>query len=61
MLGRPVRKLLAEMREKYGLLIATEMRDASHADKVIEYTDIIQIGAKSMHDHGLLTAAGHSS
>lgn len=54
-------KLLAEMREKYGLLIATEMRDATHADKVIEYTDIIQIGAKSMYDHGLLTAAGQST
>ena len=60
-MGEDGLKLLAEMREKYGLLIATEMRDASHADKVIEYTDIIQIGAKSMYDHGLLTAAGHSS
>ena len=52
--------LLAEMRDKYGLLIATEMRDATHADKVIEYADIVQIGAKSMYDHGLLAAAGKS-
>lgn len=51
-------QLLAEMREKYGLLIATEMRDATHADKVIQYADIVQIGAKSMYDHALLTAAG---
>ena len=59
-LGEDGLKLLAEMREKYGLLIATEMRDATHADKVIEYADIIQIGAKSMYDHGLLAAAGKS-
>ena len=57
-LGEDGLKLLAEMREKYGLLVATEMRDATHADKVIEYADIVQVGAKAMYDHGLLTAAG---
>ena len=59
-LGEDGLKLLAEMREKYGLLIATEMRDATHADKVVGYADIVQIGAKAMYDHGLLTAAGQS-
>lgn len=59
-LGTDGLKLLAEMREKYGLLIATEMRDATHAEQVIEYADIVQIGAKAMYDHGLLTAAGQS-
>ena len=57
-LGEDGLKLLAEMRDKYGVLIATEMRDATHADKVIEYADIVQVGAKAMYDHGLLTAAG---
>ena len=51
-------KLLSEMRDIYGLLIATEMRDATHADKVVEYADVVQVGAKAMYDHGLLTAAG---
>lgn len=59
-LGEDGLKLLAEMREKYGLLIATEMRDATHADKVVEYADIVQVGAKAMYDHGLLTAAGQA-
>lgn len=59
-LGEDGLKILAEMREKYGLLVATEMRDATHADKVVEYADIVQVGAKSMYDHGLLTAAGQS-
>lgn len=59
-LGEDGLKLLSEMRNKYGLLIATEMRDATHADKVVEYADIVQVGAKAMYDHGLLTAAGQS-
>ena len=59
-LGEDGLKLLSEMRDKYGLLIATEMRDATHADKVVEYADIVQVGAKAMYDHGLLTAAGQS-
>jgi 3-deoxy-7-phosphoheptulonate synthase len=57
-MGEDGLKLLAEMRDKHGVLIATEMRDATHADKVIEYADIVQVGAKAMYDHGLLTAAG---
>lgn len=57
-LGEDGLKLLSEMRDKYGLLIATEMRDATHADKVVEYADVVQVGAKAMYDHGLLTAAG---
>lgn len=59
-LGEDGLKILAEMRLKYGLKIITEVRDATHVDKVIEYTDIIQIGAKAMYDHGILRASGTS-
>jgi len=48
--------LLAKMRDKYGLKIITEVKDATHVDDVIEYADIIQIGAKAMYDHGILRA-----
>lgn len=51
-------KLLAKMREKYGLKIITEIRDSTHVNDVIEYTDILQIGAKAMYDHGILKACG---
>lgn len=51
-------KLLARMREKYGLFIITEARDASHIEAVIEYSDIVQVGAKAMYDHGILKACG---
>ncbi|MFO7722679.1 MAG: 3-deoxy-7-phosphoheptulonate synthase [Bacteroidales bacterium] len=47
-------ELLAEMREKYGIKIITEARDATHIDQVIEYADIIQVGAKAMYDQGIL-------
>jgi 3-deoxy-7-phosphoheptulonate synthase len=47
-------KLLAKMRDNYGFAIVTEVRDSTHADDVIAYSDVIQIGAKAMYDHGIL-------
>jgi 3-deoxy-7-phosphoheptulonate synthase len=49
------------MRSKYGLQIITEVRDSTHVDEIIEYADIIQIGAKSMYDHGILRKCGKSN
>lgn len=57
-LGLAGLKLLDQMRSRYGLKIITEVRDSTHADEVIEYADIIQIGAKSMYDHGILRKCG---
>lgn len=48
--------LLVEMREKYGLNIITEVRDASHVQEVIAHSDVVQIGAKAMYDQGILRA-----
>ncbi len=59
-LGLEGLKLLDKMRSKYGLKIITEVRDSTHADEVIEYADIVQIGAKSMYDHGILRKCGKS-
>lgn len=55
-LGQKGLILLAKMRDKYGLKIITEAKDATHIDEVIEFADIIQIGAKAMYDHGILKA-----
>jgi len=49
-------KLLAKMREEYGLNVITEARDATHIDEIIEYSDVIQVGAKAMYDQGILRA-----
>jgi 3-deoxy-7-phosphoheptulonate synthase len=52
--------LLAKMRDKYGLKIITEVKDATHIEDVIEFSDIIQVGAKAMYDHGILKACSQT-
>jgi 3-deoxy-7-phosphoheptulonate synthase len=44
------------MKVEHGLSIITEVRDATHVQEVIEYSDVIQIGAKAMYDQGILRA-----
>lgn len=53
-------KLLVKMREKYGLTVVTEARDATHIDEIIEHADVVQIGAKAMYDQGILRACAKS-
>ena len=60
-LGLDGLKLLDKMRSKYGLKIITEVRDSTHVDEVIEYADIIQIGAKAMYDQGILRKCGKAN
>jgi len=60
-LGLKGLELLDKMRSKYGLKIITEVRDSTHVDEVIEYADIIQVGAKAMYDQGILRKCGKSN
>jgi len=60
-LGRKGLELLAQMREEYGMSIVTEVRDATHIEDVIAFADVIQIGAKSMYDHGILRRCGKAN
>ncbi|MDV2502707.1 MAG: 3-deoxy-7-phosphoheptulonate synthase [bacterium] len=57
-LGEEGLKFLAEAREATGMLIITECMDARDADLIYRYTDIIQIGARSMHNFTLLKEVG---
>lgn len=57
-MGREGLLLLAKMRDKYGFTIVSEVRDSTHIEDVIELSDVIQIGAKSMYDHGILRRCG---
>jgi 3-deoxy-7-phosphoheptulonate synthase len=59
-LGEEGLKILAEARDKYGFNIITEVKDSSHVDMVIEYADIIQIGAKAMYDHSIGKRCGQT-
>ena len=57
-LGEKALKYLAKAKEETGLLIVTELMDASDLDLVCEYADVIQIGARNMQNFRLLKAVG---
>jgi 3-deoxy-7-phosphoheptulonate synthase len=60
-LGEEGLKILAEVREVYGLKIVTEALDEAGLDLVEKYADVIQIGARNMQNFSLLRRAGRSS
>ena len=60
-LGEEGLKILAEIRDAYGLKIVTEALDENGIDLVERYGDIIQIGARNMQNFSLLRRAGKSS
>ena len=51
-------KLLAEAREKTGLLIITEVITPTDVPLVADYADILQIGARNMQNFALLKDVG---
>jgi 3-deoxy-7-phosphoheptulonate synthase len=60
-MGEEGLKILADMRLRYGFPFITEVRDSTHTDMVIDYADVVQIGAKAMYDHGILRKCGKSN
>jgi 3-deoxy-7-phosphoheptulonate synthase len=59
-LGEEGLKMLAEVRETYGLKIVTEALDEAGVDMVERYGDVIQLGARNMQNFSLLRRAGRS-
>ena len=59
-MGEEGMKILAEVREIYGLKIVTEALDESGIDLVEKYGDMIQLGARNMQNFSLLKRAGKS-
>jgi 3-deoxy-7-phosphoheptulonate synthase len=57
-LGIEALKIMAEIREKFGLRIVTEALDSETLDLVAEWADVIQIGARNMQNFSLLKKAG---
>jgi len=53
-------KLLAQAREETGLPIVTEILDVKHLDAVVEYADVLQIGARNSQNYALLKEVGKS-
>jgi len=57
-LGEPGLEILSRVRERFGLKIVTEAVDTDSLELVAAHADIIQIGARSMHNYSLLKKAG---
>lgn len=56
--GKEGLKILAEVREQFGLNIVTEAMDEKGVDLVEKYGDCIQIGARNMQNFALLKYVG---
>jgi 3-deoxy-7-phosphoheptulonate synthase len=59
-LGEEGLRILAEIREHFGLLIVTEAVDYESLELVDRYADMIQIGARNMQNFSLLKRAGRA-
>ncbi len=59
-LGEEGLRIMAEVRDKFGMKIVTEAIDNESLELVEEYADVIQIGARNMQNFSLLKRAGRS-
>ena len=57
-LGEEGLKILKEVSEETGLSIVTEVMDPRNVELVYQYADILQIGARNMHNYDLLKEVG---
>ena len=57
-LGVDALKIMAEIRDKFGLRIVTEALDNETLELVAEWADVVQIGARNMQNFSLLKQAG---
>jgi len=53
-------RIMAEIRDRFGMKIVTEAIDHESLQLVQEYADVIQIGARNMQNFSLLKRAGRS-
>jgi 3-deoxy-7-phosphoheptulonate synthase len=57
-LGLEALRIMAEIRDRFGLRIVTEAIDSPSLEMVAEWADVIQIGARNMQNFSLLKEAG---
>src|SRR6476469_1755749 len=53
-------KLLHAAGKQFGMATVSEVMEISQIDKMLEYVDILQIGARNMQNFNLLTAVGQT-
>lgn len=59
-LGEEGLKLLREAGDTYGLPVVTEVMREGQVPLVMQYADMLQIGARNMQNYGLLKAVGQA-
>jgi len=59
-LGLEALRIMADIRQQFGLKIITEAIDNESLDLVEEWADVIQIGARNMQNFSLLKRAGRA-
>ena len=57
-LGLEALRIMADIRDRFGLRIVTEALDNESLDLVAEWADVVQIGARNMQNFSLLKRAG---
>jgi 3-deoxy-7-phosphoheptulonate synthase len=57
-LGEDGLKILREVGDEHGLPVVTEAVDPRHVELIVEYADMIQLGARNMQNFVLLTEVG---
>lgn len=57
-LGEEAMKILAEVRERFGLLTITEVVDDAAIELALRYADVLQVGSRNMQNFPLLKSVG---
>jgi len=57
-LGEEGLKILAEVRDEFGLGVVTEITSPTQADMMMKYVDVVQVGARNMQNFELLKCVG---
>ncbi|WP_088891401.1 3-deoxy-7-phosphoheptulonate synthase [Leptolyngbya ohadii] len=54
-------KILASVRDRYGLPVITEVMAISQIEEIAEYADVLQVGSRNMQNFDLLKALGQAN
>jgi 3-deoxy-7-phosphoheptulonate synthase len=57
-MGEKALKLMRDAADKHGLLVCSEVMDASQISMILPMVDILQVGARNMQNYHLLRALG---
>jgi 3-deoxy-7-phosphoheptulonate synthase len=59
--GEHALSLLADVKASTGMPIVTEVTDPRQIEQALEVADVVQVGARNMHNYALLTELGRTN